>query len=132
MDLVEIGAVAGAILSIIALIKAIFKVISVINNLNNNINDLKNDVVSIKSEVQKSKQVDELQSNATRSMLRQDIIELTNRILKRGFIYTEEIYCLRKLFDNYKSLGGNSTVDERVKAVMKLPTKNGRFNPNKN
>ena len=75
------------------------------------------------------KKEDEKQSNSIRSILRQLIINYTNDILDRGYIYKEEIYCIRQLYEGYALLGGNCTIEERVKEVIKLPAKAGKFNP---
>ena len=58
-------------------------------------------------------------------------INYTNDILDRKYIYNEEIYCIRQLYEGYALLGGNCTIEERVKEVIKLPAKAGQFNPNK-
>lgn len=131
MGIVEVGAIAGATLSIIGLIKVIWKAVIVINNLNSTVIALKKDMIDLTSEIAKMKKEDKTQSNSIKSILRQHIIDDTNKILDRKYIYQEEIYCLRQLYESYKKLGGNSTVEERVKEVMKLPAKAGQFNPPK-
>ena len=75
------------------------------------------------------KKEDEKQSNSIRAILRQLIINYTNDILDRKYIYKEEIYCVRQLYEGYTLLGGNCTIEERVKEVIKLPAKTGKFNP---
>lgn len=136
VDLIKLGAYAGAILSLISLISAIYKFINIISRLNDKIDDvdtelrnLQREVGGLKKSVAEGKDNDELQNEATKTLLRQHIIRLTDKIINRKVILTEEIYCLRNLNDNYTKLGGNSTVDERVKLVMKFPSKDGRFVP---
>lgn len=129
VGIVEIGAIAGATLSIIALIKVVWKAVIVINNLNSTVIALKKDMLDLTNEITKMKKEDKTQSNSIRSILRQLIIDYTNIILDRKYIYKEEVYCLRQLHESYTLLGGNSTVEERVKEAMKLPAKAGQFNP---
>lgn len=100
MDIYHIGAILSIILSFFALVGKLKPILSKLNEL---------------LELQK------LQSDSLRDLLRQHIIEKTNEIFKRGFITEEEIYCARKLYDDYKKLGGNSTVDIRFKKAMELP-----------
>lgn len=131
MGIVEIGAMAGAILSIFGLIKVIWKAVIVINNLNSTVVRLQQELVNLNTAFEQMKKEDEKQSSSIRSILRQLIINYTNDILDRQYIYNEEIYCLRQLYEGYALLGGNCTIEERVKEVIKLPAKAGQFNPNK-
>ena len=131
MGVVEIGAMAGAILSIFGLIKVIWKAVIVINNLNSTVVRLQQELVNLNTAFEQMKKEDEKQSNSIRSILRQLIINYTNDILDRQYIYNEEIYCIRQLYEGYALLGGNCTIEERVKEVIKLPAKAGQFNPNK-
>lgn len=93
--------------------------------------ELRKELSELKEALKKMKLEDEKQSNSIRSILRQLIINYTNDILDRQYIYNEEIYCLRQLYEGYALLGGNCTIEERVKEVIKLPAKAGLFNPNK-
>lgn len=129
VGIVEIGAMAGAILSIFGLIKVIWKAVIVINNLNSTVVRLQQELVNLNTAFEQMKKEDEKQSNSIRSILRQLIINYTNDILDRKYIYKEEIYCVRQLYEGYTLLGGNCTIEERVKEVIKLPTKTGKFNP---
>ncbi|MBF1054513.1 MAG: hypothetical protein HXL14_06540 [Parvimonas sp.] len=159
MDILKIGGYASAICAILLLAKNIYEGVVVINNLNSTVISLNQEVVDLKINVEKTqkeisefkksfselkiklnelnkafkqmKLEDEKQSNSIRSILRQLIINYTNDILDRQYIYNEEIYCLRQLYEGYALLGGNCTIEERVKEVIKLPAKAGLFNPNK-
>ena len=159
MDILKIGGYASAICAILLLAKNIYEGVVVINNLNSTVISLNQEVVDLKINVEKTqkeisefkksfselkiklnelnkafkqmKLEDEKQSNSIRSILRQLIINYTNDILERQYIYNEEIYCLRQLYEGYALLGGNCTIEERVKEVIKLPAKAGQFNPNK-
>lgn len=159
MDILKIGGYASAICAILLLAKNIYEGVTVINNLNSTVISLNQEVVDLKINVEKTqkeisefkksfselkiklnelnkafkqmKLEDEKQSNSIRSILRQLIINYTNDILDRQYIYNEEIYCLRQLYEGYALLGGNCTIEERVKEVIKLPAKAGLFNPNK-
>lgn len=152
------GRYAGAIGAILLLAKYFYSGIVVINNLNNTVVRLNKEVVDLKNTVEKMRKKlneititfeqlkkelielnkafekmkleDEKQSNSIRSILRQLIINYTNDILDRQYIYNEEIYCIRQLYEGYALLGGNCTIEERVKEVIKLPAKAGQFNPN--
>lgn len=106
MDIYHIGAILSVILSFFALVGKLKPILSKLNEL---------------LELQK------LQSDSLRDLLRQHIIEKTNEIFKRGFITEEEIYCTRKLYDDYKKLGGNSTVDIRFKKAMELPIRENKM-----
>lgn len=158
MDILKIGGYAGAIGAVLLLAKNIYAGVVVINNLNNTVIRLNNEVIDLKNTVEKMKKEmgdlkktflelrkelselkesfkkmkieDEKQSNSIRSILRQLIINYTNEILDRKYIYNEEIYCVRQLYEGYALLGGNCTIEERVKEVIKLPAKAGQFNPN--
>ena len=157
MDILKIGGYASAICAILLLAKNIYEGVVVINNLNSTVISLNQEVVDLKINVEKTqkeisefkksfselkiklnelnkafkqmKLEDEKQSNSIRSILRQLIINYTNDILDRKYIYKEEIYCVRQLYEGYTLLGGNCTIEERVKEVIKLPTKTGKFNP---
>ena len=159
MDILKIGGYASAICAILLLAKNIYEGVVVINNLNSTVISLNQEVVDLKINVEKTqkeisefkksfselkiklnelnkafkqmKLEDEKQSNSIRSILRQLIINYTNDILDRQYIYNEEIYCIRQLYEGYALLGGNCTIEERVKEVIKLPAKAGLFNPNK-
>lgn len=158
MDILKIGGYASAICAILLLAKNIYEGVVVINNLNSTVISLNQEVVDLKINVEKTqkeisefkksfselkiklnelnkafkqmKLEDEKQSNSIRSILRQLIINYTNDILDRQYIYNEEIYCIRQLYEGYALLGGNCTIEERVKEVIKLPAKAGKFNPN--
>ena len=158
MDILKIGGYASAIGAVLFLAKNIYSGIVVINNLNNTVVRLNGEVVDLKNTVEKMRKKlneititfeqlkkelielnkafeqikleDEKQSNSIKSILRQLIINYTNDILDRQYIYNEEIYCIRQLYEGYKKLGGNCTIEERVKEVIKLPAKAGQFNPN--
>lgn len=157
MDILKIGGYASAICAILLLAKNIYEGVVVINNLNSTVISLNQEVVDLKINVEKTqkeisefkksfselkiklnelnkafkqmKLEDEKQSSSIRSILRQLIINYTNDILDRKYIYKEEIYCVRQLYEGYTLLGGNCTIEERVKEVIKLPTKTGKFNP---
>lgn len=129
MDILKIGGYAGAIGVILLLIKNIYSGIVVINNLNNTVIKLKEEIKNLSIAFEEMKLEDEKQSNSIRSILRQLIINYTNDILDRQYIYNEEIYCIRQLYEGYALLGGNCTIEERVKEVIKLPAKTGKFNP---
>lgn len=159
VDILKIGGYASAICAILLLAKNIYEGVVVINNLNSTVISLNQEVVDLKINVEKTqkeisefkksfselkiklnelnkafkqmKLEDEKQSSSIRSILRQLIINYTNDILDRQYIYNEEIYCLRQLYEGYALLGGNCTVEARVKEVIKLPAKAGLFNPNK-
>jgi len=159
VDILKIGGYASAICAILLLAKNIYEGVVVINNLNSTVIRLNQEVVDLKNTVEKMKKEmedlkktfldlrkelselkealkkmkleDEKQSSSIRSILRQLIINYTNDILDRQYIYNEEIYCLRQLYEGYALLGGNCTIEERVKEVIKLPAKAGLFNPNK-
>lgn len=69
------------------------------------------------------------QTDAILDMLRQQIIDMTDNILAKNEINKEQIYCLRKLYNSYEKLGGNSTVKERVELALKCRAVRGRFEP---
>lgn len=127
MDLIHIGGLCGAILPIIALIKAILKFIKAINDLKNSVDSLKANVKEMKTDFEQSKKTDKNQSKAILSILRQHIIQMTNQIQNKGYIDNEELYCLNNLYDCYKKLGGNCTVDIRYKEVIKLPVQKSKY-----
>ena len=127
MDLIHIGGVCGAILSIIALVKVILKFIKAINDLKNSVDSLKSNVKEMKIDFEQSKKTDKNQSKAILSILRQHIIQMTNLIQYKGYIDDEELYCLNNLYDCYKKLGGNCTVDIRYKEVIKLPVQKSKY-----
>lgn len=102
MDVYHLGAILSVVASFLGLISKLKPILSKLNEL---------------LDLQK------IQSDSIRDLLRQHIIEKTNEIFKRGFVTEEEIYCTRKLYDDYKKLGGNSTVDIRFKKAMELPIK---------
>lgn len=129
MDILKIGGYASAICAILLLAKNLWAGVIVINNLNNTVVKLQQELVNLNISFEEMKKEDEKQSNSIRSILRQLIINYTNDILDRGYIYKEEIYCIRQLYEGYALLGGNCTIEERVKEVIKLPAKTGKFNP---
>lgn len=129
MDILKIGGYASAIGAILLLAKNLWAGVIVINNLNNTVVKLQQELVNLNISFEEMKKEDEKQSNSIRSILRQLIINYTNDILDRGYIYKEEIYCIRQLYEGYALLGGNCTIEERVKEVIKLPAKTGKFNP---
>ena len=129
MDILKIGGYASAIGAILLLAKNLWAGVIVINNLNNTVVKLQQELVNLNISFEEMKLEDEKQSNSIRSILRQLIINYTNDILDRGYIYKEEIYCVRQLYEGYALLGGNCTIEERVKEVIKLPAKMGKFNP---
>ncbi|WP_347714329.1 hypothetical protein [uncultured Parvimonas sp.] len=129
MDILKIGGYASAIGAILLLAKNLWTGVIVINNLNNTVVKLQQELVNLNISFEEMKKEDEKQSNSIRSILRQLIINYTNDILDRGYIYKEEIYCIRQLYEGYALLGGNCTIEERVKEVIKLPAKTGKFNP---
>lgn len=129
MDILKIGGYASAIGAVLLLAKNLWAGVIVINNLNNTVVKLQQELVNLNISFEEMKKEDEKQSNSIRSILRQLIINYTNDILDRGYIYKEEIYCIRQLYEGYALLGGNCTIEERVKEVIKLPAKTGKFNP---
>lgn len=129
MDILKIGGYASAIGAVLLLAKNLWTGIVVINNLNNTVVRLQQELVNLNISFEEMKKEDEKQSKSIRSILRQLIINYTNDILDRGYIYKEEIYCIRQLYEGYALLGGNCTIEGRVKEVIKLPAKAGKFNP---
>jgi hypothetical protein len=129
VDILKIGGYASAIGAVLLLAKNLWAGVIVINNLNNTVVKLQQELVNLNISFEEMKKEDEKQSNSIRSILRQLIINYTNDILDRGYIYKEEIYCIRQLYEGYALLGGNCTIEERVKEVIKLPAKTGKFNP---
>ncbi len=105
IDILAIGAACGAMMAIISL------------------------VVFITKPLKAFLKAQEIQSEAIRNILRQLIINMTDEILDKDEITREQVYCLRKLNDNYKALEGNSTVDERVKLALRTNKIKGRFVP---
>ena len=69
------------------------------------------------------------QTSAILDILRQQIIDMTDNILAKGEINKEQIYCLRKLYNSYSALHGNTTVKERVELALKCKPVQGRFEP---
>lgn len=130
MDILKIGGYASAIGAVLLLAKNLWTGVIVINSLNNTVVRLNKEIEKLSIAFEEMKLEDEKQSNSIRSILRQLIINYTNDILDRGYIYKEEIYCIRQLYEGYALLGGNCTIEERVKEVIKLPAKAGKFNPN--
>ena len=130
MDILKIGGYASAIGAVLLLAKNLWASVIVINSLNNTVVRLNKEIEKLSIAFEEMKLEDEKQSNSIRSILRQLIINYTNDILDRGYIYKEEIYCIRQLYEGYALLGGNCTIEERVKEVIKLPAKAGKFNPN--
>jgi hypothetical protein len=130
VDILKIGGYASAIGAVLLLAKNLYSGIVVINSLNNTVARLNKEIEKLSIAFEEMKLEDEKQSNSIRSILRQLIINYTNDILDRGYIYKEEIYCIRQLYEGYALLGGNCTIEERVKEVIKLPAKAGKFNPN--
>lgn len=130
MDILKIGGYASAIGAVLLLAKNLYSGIVVINSLNNTVARLNKEIEKLSIAFEEMKLEDEKQSNSIKSILRQLIINYTNDILDRGYIYKEEIYCIRQLYEGYALLGGNCTIEERVKEVIKLPAKAGKFNPN--
>ena len=130
MDILKIGGYASAIGAVLLLAKNLWAGVIVINSLNNTVVRLNKEIEKLSIAFEEMKLEDERQSNSIRSILRQLIINYTNDILDRGYIYKEEIYCIRQLYEGYALLGGNCTIEERVKEVIKLPAKAGKFNPN--
>lgn len=130
MDILKIGGYASAIGAVLLLAKNLWAGVIVINSLNNTVVRLNKEIEKLSIAFEEMKLEDEKQSNSIRSILRQLIINYTNDILDRGYIYKEEIYCIRQLYEGYALLGGNCTIEERVKEVIKLPAKAGKFNPN--
>nr|DAF52641.1 MAG TPA: hypothetical protein [Siphoviridae sp. ctnR613] len=129
MDILKIGGYASAIGAVLLLAKNLWTGVIVINSLNNTVVRLNKEIEKLSIAFEEMKLEDEKQSNSIRSILRQLIINYTNDILDRGYIYKEEIYCIRQLYEGYALLGGNCTIEERVKEVIKLPAKTGKFNP---
>lgn len=129
MDILKIGGYASAIGAVLLLAKNLYSGIVVINSLNNTVARLNKEIEKLSIAFEEMKLEDEKQSNSIRSILRQLIINYTNDILDRKYIYKEEIYCVRQLYEGYTLLGGNCTIEERVKEVIKLPAKTGKFNP---
>ena len=130
MDILKIGGYASAIGAVLLLAKNLWAGVIVINSLNITVVRLNKEIEKLSIAFEEMKLEDEKQSNSIRSILRQLIINYTNDILDRGYIYKEEIYCIRQLYEGYALLGGNCTIEERVKEVIKLPAKAGKFNPN--
>lgn len=106
MDLIKLGGIISVLISILTLLGKLKPIMDKVNEL---------------LELQK------IQSDSLRDLLRQHIIEKTNEIFKRGYILTEEVYCLRKLYEDYKKLDGNSTVDIRFKKAMELPIRENKM-----
>lgn len=111
MDIFNIGAIISVIVSLMTLVGKLKPILNKINEL---------------LELQKK------QSDSLRDLLRQHIIEKTDKIFERGYILTEEVYCLRKLYEDYKKLDGNSTVDVRIKKAFEMVKKRGEFVPREN
>lgn len=65
----------------------------------------------------------EKQTNGIRCILRKEIMEIINNVDCRGFIYSDEMEVLRKLYINYHELHGNGVVDKCIDYVFSLPVK---------
>lgn len=105
IDILAIGAICGAVMAIIALIAFVIKPLKEFLRLQ------------------------QAQTAAILDMLRQQIIDMTDSILAKDEINKEQIYCLRKLYNSYSALNGNSTVKERVELALKCKSVQGRFEP---
>lgn len=65
----------------------------------------------------------EKQTNGIRCILRKEIMEIINNVDCRGFIYSDEMEVLRKLYINYHELHGNGVVDKCIDYAFSLPVK---------
>lgn len=105
IDILAVGAICGAVMAAIALI------------------------VFVTKPLKEFLRLQQAQTDAILDMLRQQIIDMTDCILAKNEINKEQIYCLRKLYNSYKKLNGNSTVEERVELALKCKSVQGRFEP---
>lgn len=60
---------------------------------------------------------------ATKSLIADRMISLYYRCKEKGYAQRYEMETLKKLYEDYKALGGNSFVDECYKECISLPTK---------
>ena len=134
MNWYEIGAIIGVISGILGILTKIKTVLvktnTVLDTVESNtckLNQLKEDLQLNNLKTEEVLQTSILQSDILRDILRQHIIQMTNKIFKRGFITDEEFYCLRKLYNDYKMVNGNSTVDVRVEKAFGMIKEAGEF-----
>jgi hypothetical protein len=64
-----------------------------------------------------------IQDEAIKSILRKDILNLSEKYIKQGYITVDQKKTLYELYNSYKNEGGNTFVDALIKDVDKLDIK---------
>lgn len=102
-NLISIGAVVSAALSIIAIVTKVW------------------------GPVKKMLDLQTVQSEAIKIILRQFLINKTDEIMTRKTITREEVYCLTELCKSYTALRGDNAIISRVNAVLDFPPEDTKF-----
>lgn len=90
-----------------------------INNIADTVDTLSESVNKIFKTLKEAEETDRL-------LIRAKIIEITDKISRRGFEYPHEVDDLNELVEKYHKLGGNGAVDSRMERIRDLEIKHLR------
>ena len=84
---------------------------------------LKSNITDLKKFTNEKKKKEEAKDELILGMARVMLIENYNRCEEKGFYTTEEREVYRKLFDAYRTNGGDGVIDQLAPKLRNLPTK---------
>lgn len=87
---------------------------------------LETDVKTLTSDMKEVKEYQQEGQAMDMLILRDQILEMTDRAIRRGYEYPEEIDKINTLVDLYQKRGGNGAVTSRVARVRNLPIRHRR------
>lgn len=83
--------------------------------------ELNTTVEGINTEVKKLQESADLNANATKCLLRDRILQIYYQCVTKGYKTSKEDENINHFYEAYKSLNGNSYVEECYEALKKLP-----------
>ena len=85
--------------------------------------NIKAPITDIDTKMNKIQDQMNIQDEAIKSILRKDILNLSEKYIKQGYITVDQKKTLYELYNSYKNEGGNTFVDALIKDVDKLDIK---------
>lgn len=87
-----------------------------LENINDNLNDLNVKIDNLQEKT-------EANADGTKQILRYRLIKDMGKAINKGYVCIKDLTEINNLYESYKSLGGNSVVDEIYSKYVKLPIK---------
>ena len=104
--------------SIYTIIAVVCGIMSLVGGIVYGVKNFVREISTIKTELENNRK-------ATRTLMSNNIVHQFYKCKERGFVNRYELENLKRMYEEYKIMGGNGFVDECFKECMTLPLKKG-------